>query len=812
MKNTYLGLFFTTLATLMFEILLTRIFSVATWYYFAFFAISVAMFGFTVGALIVYLYEKYFEDEKLSERLCLFALLFAVAIDIALVLFLAIPFYPRFTGVGVFSTVFQYMVVATPFVFSGVVVCLCLTRFPGRVGLLYGADMIGAAIGAFMVFPVLNAMDAPTAIFLTGAVAAIGAIFFAKSSASSILYRRSAIVFLILTVFMMANFFYRPVRVEWVKKAYNEPEEEVWNTLSRIAVYPLEWVEEPYSWGLSTTYRAKKLIGQRMLDIDGVSETPLVYYDGTIESIEHIRYDVTSIVHYLRDDARVFVIGVGGGRDILAASRLFNQKRIVGAEINDRILEMVNVRYGDFTGHIDKLPGVTLISDEARSAITRMDEKFDIIQASCIATWSATSAGAFSLAENSLYTVEAWKIFFDHLSPDGILSFNRWYSPDYPAQLLRLTSLAARTLKDMGVAEPGRHIAVVRSAFIGREVPGGFMLGRMPSATILVGKSPFSDKDMARLRSVVEELEFTIVYDPLEEIKEDARFAAVIDNVDNPAFYASTALDISPPTDDRPFFFYMLRLNDLFKGKHLEFQEQRFNLIGMTMLYVLLGVSVVLCLVFIIGPLIVHRSKVPLPRGRALVGMLFFASLGFGYIFVEISQLQRLIIFLGHPIYSITVVLFTMLLASGIGALVSNRWMKGRGPQPHHVLIPMTLLLVLILVVLYLQPPVLSWFVTSRIAARIGVSLLFLAPLGFLMGMPFPLGMELASAISKEHTPWFWAINGATGVVASVLSVCISISLGFSATLTAGLIAYLVASFALMVLYKVWSGLKAGGE
>ncbi len=806
MRNTYLGLFFTALSALALEILLTRIFSVATWYYFAFFAISVAMFGFTVGALAVYLFKDYFSNEKLYERLTLFALLFAVAVDLSLVIFLSIPFYPRLTGIGVISTVIAYLAIAAPFICAGVVVCLCLTRFPGKVGLLYGADLVGAAIGAFMVFPLLNAMDAPSAIFLVGAVSAIGAVFFALASGTRRLYSRSAGLLVFLTVIMVVNVLYQPVKVEWVKRSYNEPEKEAWNTISRVAVYPFKWVTKPYSWGLSTTFKPKKPIGERMLDMDGVSQTVLTLYDGTLESVEHVKYDITSIVHYLRDDAKVFIIGVGGGRDILAA-KLFGQKTVVGAEINDRILEMVNVDYGDFTGHLDTWPGVRLISDEARSAITRMDEKFDIIQASCIATWSATSAGAFSLAENSLYTVEAWKIFLDHLTPTGILSFNRWFSPDYPAQLLRLSSLAAHTLRELGVEDPGRHIAVVRTEFIGYKVgPDEFYLEELPSATILVSKSPFSESDLERLRSTVEELKFELVYDPSGQ--GDEIFKSVIDNAGDEEFHRTTALDITPPTDDRPFFFHMLRLKDLFKGKHFKYQEQRFNLTGIMMLYILLGVSIAMCVIFIIVPLIVMRDRVPLPGKWGLAGLVFFASLGFGYILVEIGQLQRLIIFLGHPMYSITVVLFSMLFASGLGAVASNRWLRNTRTRTP-VFMAMAILLGLLVFTIYMQPPILKAFEASSLNVRIMMSLAFLMPLGFFMGLPFPMGMELAVARSKEHTPWFWAINGATSVVASVLSVCISIALGFTATLKTGLLFYVSATVFLLLLYSMVKREKA---
>ncbi len=801
MRNTYAGLFFTSLAALMLEILLTRIFSVATWYYFAFFAISVAMFGITVGALTVYLGKSLFPEEKLTERLTLFTILFAVSVDVALMLFLAIPFSPRLTGVGVFATGFIYLVISAPFAFAGVVICLCLTRFPEKIGLFYAADLIGAAVGAFLVFPLLNAMDAPSAIFFVGAVAAFGALLFVPRTSGGTaqestcqpdrfkcLRTAATAAFFILTGVMFVNAIFQPVRVEWVKSSYNVPEVETWNAFSRIAVYPFKLTATPYSWGLSKAYKRDKVIGERMIDIDGVSETVMTLYDGNPKSVEHLKYDVTAFAHHLRDDASVFVIGVGGGRDLLAA-KVFNQKRVVGAEINNRTLEMLSTRFADFTGNLYDLPGVTIINDEARSAITRMDDKFDIIQASCIATWSATTAGAFSLAENSLYTLEGWKIFLDHLTPRGMLSFNRWYSPDYPAQLMRLASLAAVSLQNEGIEKPERHIAVVRSEIYE---------GHMPSGTILVAKNPFTEADILRIREAAKELRFIIEYDPDPNGYRNPLFDKVISNAGDEDFYASTAVDLSPSTDDRPFFFYMLRVKDLFNWKNLGHMEQQFNLKGISMLFTLMIVSVVLSTLFIIAPLIVMRKKVPMPAGGGALGLLFFSSIGLGYILVEIGMLQRLIIFLGHPIYSITVVIFSMLLASGVGAMVSNRWTKGGRIKSSTILVLMLVLIAMMAFVAFLQPSILAGFETVGIFGRICVALLFLLPLGFFMGLPFPFGMSIGNAAFKGHTPWFWAVNGAASVVASVLSVCLSITWGFTATIGAGLVAYIFATLVLL--------------
>ena len=199
------------------------------------------------------------------------------------------------------------------------------------------------------------------------------------------------------------------------------------------------------------------------------------------------------------------------------------------------------------------------------------------------------------------------------------------------------------------------------------------------------------------------------------------------------------------------------------------------------------------------------RKRAPIPAGSGAVGLLFFASIGFGYILVEIGMLQRLIIFLGHPIYSITVVIFSMLLASGIGAMVSSAWTRGGRLKPAHIAVLMSVLALLLLFVIYMQPGILSGFEKNGIYTRIGVSLLFLMPLGFFMGLPFPFGMSLTSTLYKEHTPWFWAVNGAASVMSSVLSICISITWGFTATLTVGLIFYLAAFVTLLALSSMRS-------
>ena len=501
---------------------------------------------------------------------------------------------------------------------------------------------------------------------------------------------------------------------------------------------------------------------------------------------------MTFIAHYLKKRAKIYIIGVGGGRDI-AAAYLFGQKKIIGAEVNWSILNLLlRGKYAAFTGHLDKIPGVKLIEGEARSTLTTLPEKFDIIQASCIATWSATTAGAFSLAENSLYTTDAWKVFYKHLTQDGIISFNRWFSRDYPAQLLRLTSIAAFTLKSFGIKDPGKHIVIVRN-----DPPPW----RWASATILVKKSPFNKQELETLDRVCKSLKFIVVFSPL---KRTAMFQSIIDNVNNPSYFVSLPLDISPISDDRPYFFQMLRLKDAFNKKKLIYKEQRFNLIGVQMLVVLLLISTILALFMVMIPPIIYarkyKSNIASLLARNWISLLFFALIGIAFMLFEISFIQRLVVFLGHPSYSMTVVLFSLLLSTGLGAFTCDRWIKASKKKKALFPSPM-ILLVLVLFIVYLATPhLVEKYILSSKVIRIIASLFILIPSGFFMGFAFPLGMSLALEKEPEQGPWLWAVNGGASVVASVIATSTSISYGINFTLKMGLITYI---FATIVLFSM---------
>ena len=806
-RGTFTGLFLITLATLTYQLLLTRIFSVTMYYHFAFVAISVTMFGMAVGALLIYGRPAVFTPDRLQERLAQASLGFAITIVASFLAHLWLPFRPELSLTGVATVVVTYAVLSVPFTFSGIVVALALTRFPQQVSSLYAADLAGAAVGCALLGPLLRVTDAPTGIVATAAVAGLGGLLFLPAKAGShpvtissggfrlqpegrLLRRLCLLVTLTLAAFAVVHTYAVRhdsawLRLVWVKGRYEpRPIVERWNPFSRIRVIgdPAREIK-PSGWGFSATLPPALTARELHLDIDSYAGTELTAFDGNTATVEHLKYDVTNVVHYLRPSSDVVVVGAGGGRDILSAL-VFNQRQVTGVEINPSILELVNGRFGDFTGHLDRNPRVRFVNDEARSYLARMQARVDIIQISLIDTWAATASGAFVLTENSLYTLEAWTRFLERLSPRGVLSVSRWYYADRPGEVYRSAVLAVAALQRLGIARPRDHFAIVRAsppATAG--APDGI-------GTILVSRDPLTSADLDTLEAVAARLKFDIVQSPRTSV--DDTFAAIASGDRLPALLASYPLDISAPTDDSPFFFHMLRLRDVFDVHR--WQDQgivSFNMKAVGVLGVLLTTVVLVTTACIVVPLM--RTG----RGTGLEGaapyLAYFAAIGLGFMLIEISQLQRLTIFLGHPSYSLSVVLFSLLVSSGLGSLSTARLTGPEGAARRRLMLTIAVLAGFGL----LTPLVTHRFEASSTPIRIALSIALLFPLGFLMGMAFPLGMRLALRRAPLLAPWFWGVNGAASVCASVLAVVIAIGAGISAAFWTGTACYLAALTAL---------------
>jgi len=791
--SSYLGLFLVAMTTLMYEVLLTRIFSATIWYHYGFLAISVAMFGMTFGAILVYLFPSVFTRENAPHVMGLTTLAFAVSLVGALFTQLCIPFYPVPTVLGAFSVLATAVILAIPFTFSGMTVAIALTKFPERVGSLYAADLCGAAIGCLALFSLLNLFDGLSTTIVIGCIASVAAMRYASIGRTRKLLAVSAataVVFGLSGAFfgMKSRDGHAPLRVMWVKGRLAEtPIYEKWNSYSRVAIHGDPNVPRPpEGWGLSSKFSYEP-IPQLLLDIDAGAGTRLTRFNGDITTVDFLRRDVTSLVHYLRPLSDVLIVGSGGGRDVLTAM-LFDQSSIRAVEMNPEIVHAVNNVFGDFTGHLDRDSRVEFVVDEARSYLARTNEKFDILQISLIDTWAATAAGAFVLSENSLYTVEAYRLFLARLKEDGIMSVSRRYQGSNPGEMLRLTALAAQSLIESGAENPREHIIIVRSAFAGSSNeelhPDGV-------ATLLVSRRPFSRSDLETMERVVGELGFEMILSPRSAGNE--LFERLADPEAMDATIASYSLNLIPPTDNSPFFFNMLRFRDIFNS---ELRNDEIGRAGNLKAVYVLGVLVIVVVgmtgVLLLPPMLVTWNWASMRRGWLYI--IYFALIGLGFMLIEVSQMQRLIVFLGHPMFGLTVVLFAILVSSGIGSLLSERVrterLASRGPAVLGGLI-------IILVTYALVSPVLmDAFASSITPVRILVSVALLFPVGLFLGTAFPLGLRAAARENDKLGPFLWAVNGSTSVCASVLATAVSLSASISASFWLGVVVYFGAALA----------------
>ena len=397
---------------------------------------------------------------------------------------------------------------------------------------------------------------------------------------------------------------------------------------------------------------------------------------------------------------------------------------------------------------------------------------------SLIDTWAATGAGAFTLTENGLYTVEAWQRFLDRLNPGGLFTVSRWYAPGEVNETGRLVSLAVATLLASGAAEPRRHL---------------FLAAAGKVATLIVTKSPLSPAALKALEDAAKANEFTVLLSP-DTSAPSAVLEKIVSATDRRMLDRATTgfyLDLTPPTDARPFFFNQLRFATLFDADVFSHFTHTGvfagNLVATLTLAMLVLISVALVAATIIVPLqpTVREAGWQLAVG----GTAYFVLIGSGFMMVEIALLQRMSVFLGHPVYALSVVLFSLILWAGFGSLASERMrLAGTGKLLAWSVASAAYLFALPLWL----PPLLVDLDGAGLLVRAGLCVLVLAPAGFLMGFGFPTGMRLVSAISTRPTPWFWGINGAAGVLAASVAVATSIAFSIDTTLRIGAACYLL--------------------
>lgn len=799
---TYAGIFLVALATLMLEILLTRITSVIAWYHLAFFVISLAMLGMTAGAVMVFLLPSVFTDAQVPKRMTQATLAFAATTPIAAGMAMAIPLMP-ITGLMDFFALLAYGgTLAIPFGLGGIALTLALTRAKLPASTAYGVDLVGAALGCALVIPLLDRVDAPSAALLASGVAALAGACFALASpgVGTPAWRRLAgplALALLLAWLGDANRMSwdrirdrdeaaqaaSPLRPAWVKGLREDPALFGfigWNTYSRITVEQT-LKAPPFMWARSRVMpaEAQLAIPQRTIRIDGAAATMMFRHGDELDAHAHVDWDITSFAHELRPTGPAAVIGVGGGRDIIVAARAGHES-VVGIELNDLIVRLHTDVMEDFS-RITRIPGVELVSAEARSHMAQETRRFSVITMSLIDTWATTGAGSYSLSENGLYTAEAWQTFMARLDDDGIYTVSRWYHPKSPGEATRMLALAMEVMWRLGAERPQDHLILLQN----REV-----------ATLLMSPTPFAKADLDLMQKRAGELGYSMVATPRRGPLHEGPLQslwAIEDQAELWRWTSAQELDFTPPTDDRPFFFNMLEpatwLADPDSVDSLDVSFLGNLQATQTLVHATL-VSVLLTLATILGPMLVRRRELAGADKRDLAAAAgYFALIGLGFMFVEIGLLSRLNVFIGHPTVALAVLLGGIIFFTGVGSLLSGRLAVETRPTLARVypLVPFALVVIAVLA----SGPATHAFASAGMSTRVlaGVAIVAVPALG--MGIGFPLGLRLVQARHRiaggpELGPWLWGINGACGVCASGLALGCSMVWGVPTTLAVG--------------------------
>jgi hypothetical protein len=780
-RATLGGIAAVSAALLMTELALTRIFSVTMYYHFAFLAISIALFGLSASGVLVYVLRRRVANISTAALLAGGSILHALATLAALAWLVRARVGLNYSPENLRMMLAIYLVAALPFFTGGVVIAVAFARLASHINVLYAADLLGAALGCLVLIPLLNQLGAPGVVLTAAALSAASAVAFATPGQRT---RMSALATAVLAVPVAAQVAGQaPFDVRDTKG--HEGDRVLfskWNSFSRVAVYDRDHGD----WSLSPTFTGRRG-ASLFMDIDSAASTPIVQGTGNLDDARYLRYELTALAYHLAARPQGFsalVIGPGGGRDLLSAL-VFGATRVDGVEINPIIARDVMLnRFRKYSGSVYTHPGVSVHVDDGRSFVRRSDARYDVIQASLVDTWAATAAGAYTLTENSLYTTEAFGEYLDHLTDDGFLTITRWVFDG-----LRLVSLAQDACAARGL-DPAQHLAIVQ-------------LDRV--ATFLLKKSPFTPGEVQQLTKTSADLGFTVLYAPglpasaasndTPEMRRSGTspgdYRRLILASDRDRFLEDYPVDVRPTNDDRPFFFHTTRLRDQFQvafGRSMLFGN------GLSALLTLFGISAILVVVFVVGPLVVGGGR----PGAGWVGSLaYFSALGAGFMLLEVALLQRFVLLLGHPVYSLTVTLFSLLLGTGLGSFLSQRIAPARVRSA--TIAVLGVIIFVALAATAVLPRLIDAAIPWPLPLRITTAAAVMVPLGILLGMPLPGGIRLLSSRRPELVPWGWGMNGAFSVIGATLAIFIAMNWGFSTTLLCGMAVYAAAALTLRV-------------
>ncbi len=786
------GVGLTSSATLMLQVSLTRIFSVSLWYHLAFMVVSIAFLGFGASGTFLMLAPK---AKALSLRPTLAKSTFALSIAVFLSYWCSnrIPFDPARFMWDPYQWLYlmaYYGVLAVPFFFAGLTLALVYTHKARHVGRIYAWDLVGAGLGCLAILWIYAQVGEATAVVTVSVVAGVASLAFWPKGWKMNLVRGMWLGLLCLLMAAkpgIARLQISPYKALMVALRYPGARllDTRWDGAGRLDVIESGGVR--FAPGLSLEFQGG-LPDQVGLCVDAGNLNAATRFSGDTEDLRFAEFLPASLAYVLTEPRDVLVMEPMGGLDILIA-HYHGARKIVTTHGSPLVLHAMKGFLGGFSGYLYE-NYATPVQEQARSFLLRTPMSFDVIQLPLTDSAGAVSSGLYGLSEDYTLTVEAFKTYLGALKPEGTLTVTQYLLPP-PRHEIRLAGLACAALEAMGITHPERHLGAIRSW-------GAF--------TLVVKRSPFEPEDIHRMKAFCRGRRFDLVYYPNMPRAEANRYnrfpsplyydmiQKVLDPHEREAFYKAYLFDVGPVTDDRPFFYHNFRMDKVVPLYRAVGKKWQLFLEGGYLVHLIFFQALLISVVLIALPL----KKTGL--GSSSWFLLYFGLIGIAFMLTEICLIQRFILFLARPAYAFSVVLFSVLLASGLGSYYSKKFLQK----------PATLVITPVLILAYAVclDRLLSLAIGWPPWMRYGASFFLILPLGFTMGMFFPVGIRTLSRCFDGAIPWAWSVNGCASVAGAVLAAVLAVSHGFTTVLCAAALAYSLALGILLVQNLAHHGYK----
>ncbi len=785
-----IAIFLISSATLCLEITLTRYFSISQDYHFAFLVISIAFLGYGASGSFLAFFKK-FQSAGLENFLCLSSLLYSFFILASFLICNSLPFdliRLSWDKNQIFFILVYYFILSLPFFFAGLTISFAITKLARAVNKIYFADLIGAGTGSILAaFIFLPKGEKGVMVFI--AFLALLASFLLSLKASTLL-RLSLIILLTaeaaLFIFSPSFLNFRISPFKALPVALKYPQAKLlftrWNAISRVDI--LESPAVRYAPGLSLLFR-NKLPPQLGLSVDGGELTAVTHFQEEDSALEFLSLLPSSLAYTLSQSPSALIIEPKAGLDVLAALH-FKSSQIKVIESNPLIPKLLNNELSAFSGSLYQKKKIHLISANTRAALKQEKENFDLIVFSLVDVFGSSSTGVYGFRENYLYTLESFSYLWERLSPQGIISLTLFLLPP-PRKEIRLLATWIETLEN-AQKEPASHLVAIRS---------------WGTISYFIKKSPFSSQDIIKLKAFAKERLFDLVYYPGIKAEE----TNIYNKFNKPLYYnlilqllspsarkqlyKNYLFQLKPATDNRPFFFNFYKLSRL-KATYKALGQKWLPLLqGSFLVPLLLFQSMLVAFLLILLPILALKKNTGGRKGIFFQVFSYFSLIGAAYIFVEITCIQKFILFLGHPLYSVSVIIFSLLVSSGLGSLFSRSLFS----QDLKKKLRAGLILCSSLILIYtlLLPIFFDNFLGLKFLLKIILTFLIIFPLGFFMGFPFPTGIRILESEEKRLIPWGWATNAFSSVINSVLALLIAFWGGYNLVLFWAAAAYLLA-------------------